>query len=303
VPVAAVAKLRQAALQGLHRIELSQVPTLLIWPGLTLALVLGATASGVALRSSGALALNAAAAAVALAIAAIALRRVLPRGYWEAAPADELRPWLRSALPLAAVGTISVAGPQVGPIVLGSIGSAESVGIYQAAAKLAEILALVLAAINTPLAPTVSRLHALGEKQRLQEVTSRAARASLLFSLPLAIAFIATNHWLLQIFGGEFTSGGTVVNILVVGQLVNAAMGPVGIVLIMTGNGRAAVRGFLLGLILDLALTSALVPIIGAEGAAIGRMADLLVWNITLGLATYRILGVNATAFRLPWRG
>src|SRR6185503_6913770 len=101
---------------------------------------------------------------------------------------------------------------------------------------------------------------------------------------------------LLRLFGGDFTSGEDAVAILALGQLFNAAMGSVGILLIMTGHERDVLASVALATLIGLGLTAALIPPMGVEGAAVGRVASLGTWNIALTVLTYRRLGIHATA-------
>jgi O-antigen/teichoic acid export membrane protein len=77
-------------------------------------------------------------------------------------------------------------------------------------------------------------------------------------------------------------------------------MGPVGIVLLMTGHASTAARGFAVGLGVELILIVALVPPLGIDGAAIAHSAAMVCWNVLLAVATVRLLSVNPTAFPLP---
>ena len=94
-----------------------------------------------------------------------------------------------------------------------------------------------------PFAPLVARMHAKGEISGLEHGAERIAQATVLASLPIAVFFLVVPGVYLGIFGGALGSGSTALRVLAVGQLFNAAAGPVGSVLIMTGNERAACWG------------------------------------------------------------
>jgi O-antigen/teichoic acid export membrane protein len=102
----------------------------------------------------------------------------------------------------------------------------------------------------------------------------------------------------LGIFGASFDTGATALTILALGQLVNAAAGPAGNVLIMTGHERAAVRGMGAGLFANFVLGILLIPPLGVTGGAIAFTSSLVLWNTVLMLLARSRVGINVTAFR-----
>lgn len=105
-------------------------------------------------------------------------------------------------------------------------------------------------------------------------------------------------HLYLDLFGASFQMGATALVILALGQFVNAAAGPSGNVLIMTGQERIAVRGVAAGLLANIVLAVALVPPLGVTGGAIAFASSLVLWNTVLVVLARRLVGVNVTAFR-----
>ena len=154
----------------------------------------------------------------------------------------------------------------------------------------------MLLAVNAPLAPHAAQLYAAGRMAELQQTVTRAAKAILLFTTPLVLVLLVFGEPLLRLFGGEFTGGEDALAILALGQLFNAAMGSVGILLIMTGHERDVLASVGVATFVGVALTAALIPPLGVEGAAIGRVTSLAVWNVVLAVITYRRLGIQATA-------
>jgi O-antigen/teichoic acid export membrane protein len=298
VPLLALTLVRQGALQGLRHVELSFVPEQIIFPGLFLAMALAAWGWGVGhLSAVAAISFNLVAGAIAFACGVELLRRRLPREAKSAPRMPRSPEWLPSAVPFAVIGIITTAGTYLGVVILGSLANAHAVGLYQLASRLADIPAFALAAITASLAPLISRMQTLGRTGELQPVITRTARASLLFTAPVVALMVVFRHQLLELVGGGFGGSASVLSILVLGQLVNSAMGPVGVVLLMTGHERVAAVGFGVGLAANLALGLALVPVMGADGAAVARVAGLVLWNVGLAVATKRILGINATVF------
>jgi O-antigen/teichoic acid export membrane protein len=183
-------------------------------------------------------------------------------------------------------------------LMVGTIDGPRAAGVYTVVQKGAEVIVILLYATNMPLAPAVARLYARGDRQDLEHTTERMARATLLVSAPVAIAFMVFPHIYLDLFGASFQTGATALVILALGQLINAAAGPSGNVLLMTGQERIAVRGVAAGLLVNVVLAVVLVPPLGVTGGAIAFASGLALWNTVLVVLARRLVGVNVTAFR-----
>jgi O-antigen/teichoic acid export membrane protein len=107
---------------------------------------------------------------------------------------------------------------------------------------------------------------------------------------------IIGSQWFLLLFGRDFTGGQTPLTILCIGQLVNAAMGSVGYLLIMTGHGRDAAVGIAAGAGVNLLLSALLIPHWGVNGAAAASAIGLIVWNVVLAVFVWKRIGILTTA-------
>jgi O-antigen/teichoic acid export membrane protein len=92
---------------------------------------------------------------------------------------------------------------------------------------------------------------------------------------------IGTGRWLLTtVFGAAFSSGTTSLAILAAGQLINAATGPVGVLLNMTGRERKTARGHAVALGVQLVSGVVLIPRWGVEGAAAATALSVAARNL-----------------------
>src|ERR1700682_2585674 len=191
-----------------------------------------------------------------------------------------------------------MANNYVATLMVGTLDGSRAAGVYSVVQKGAEVIILVLLATNMPLAPAIARLHARKDWQGLEHTTEHMARATLLVSFPIAVAFMVFPHLYLDLFGASFQTGATALMILALGQLINATAGPAGNVLLMTGHERIAVRGVVAGLVANVVLAIVLVPPLGVTGGAIAFASSLVLWNTALVVLARRHVGVNVTAFR-----
>jgi O-antigen/teichoic acid export membrane protein len=227
------------------------------------------------------------------------LRKALPEQVRSASPRYEMSTWIAAALPMMLIGGIWQVNGYVSTIAVGTIGGARDAGIYSAVEKGGEFIVLLLVAANMPFAPLVARMRAKGDLAGMQHGAERIAQATAIAAFPIALAFVVFPGVYLGIFGGSFGSGATALRILAVGQLFNAAAGPVGTVLIMTGQERAACWGIGAGLLTTIVLSIALIPSLGVTGAAIADAVSFVVWNLSLNVLCRKRVMVNATALPL----
>lgn len=302
IPLFALVLVAQGTLLGLGRTARALAPAMLVRQVTFTALVAAAVLAG-GLSAAGAVGLQAAAAAVATVAAAVLLRRALAAQAVPPATADgdgvgpAPREWLRSSLPMGATAMLLIIEPQIGLLVLGAVSDTAETGIYAAAFQCTAPFALLLAVGRLPLGPVVARLRAAGERERLQRGLRVATRGAAAMGAVLAAILLVVPGPVLSLFGSEFTDGTAALRLLAVAMLVNLLCAFNGMVLIMAGQERAAMRTTIACFALDVVLCLALVPSLGATGAAIAVLASIVTRNVANSLATRRLLGIDSTVF------
>lgn len=121
----------------------------------------------------------------------------------------------------------------------------------------------------------------------------------IMFAAPVLLLFIVAPSWVMGLFGPEFTTGGTVLLVLALGQFINVATGSVGFVLIMTGNERLARNNTVIAATVSLVLNVLLIPRLGALGAAIATAASIASLNLSAAYLVKRQLGILTIPLRL----
>jgi O-antigen/teichoic acid export membrane protein len=286
-------------MQAIGRVVSGQLPEYLIRP---LLIILGICAlkligDGV-LSPTTALGINVAALAIACTTGVVLLLRALPVDLRSIQPVYATREWLRGSLPMMLINGVWLLNNYVGTLTTGTLRGPSAAGVYSVVQNSAAVIVLFLVAANMPLAPVVARLYARGARQELEHTTERVASAGLLVSAPVCFAFAAFPGVFLGVFGSSFRVGATALTIIALSQLVNAAAGPAGNVLIMTGHELVAVRAVGAGVLANLLLAIVLVPPLGVTGGAIAFAVSLVLWNVALVVIARRLIGINVTAFR-----
>ncbi|MEX0729493.1 MAG: flippase [Aquisalimonadaceae bacterium] len=301
VPLVALGNLRGAALKGLRRVVLGQLPQNILRPGLLILFLMAVLVlfPSAPFTPAHAMALHAVAAVIAFGVGAWIL--------WNARP-NELknrplpvyipREWFGAAFPLALIAGIHLINQHTDILMIGIFCSMEEVGIYKVVVTGATLVAFGLQAVNVMVAPYFARLHTQGELVKLQRLVTLSARAILALAIPVVALFLFKGDVVLGlVFGEEYAVGHSALAILALGQLVNAATGSVGTLLNMTGHERDTMRGLAVAAVANVLLNLALIPAFGIVGAAFATAISLVLWNFLLWWFVRNRLGIESMAF------
>jgi len=299
LPLIALRRTAMGVLRGMQHVVKSQAIESLYRPALTL-LGVGILFTLIpSMRTpQHAMAIHLAAAAVALLIAAVLLYRYIPHSVYASTPQYKTGQWLSSAIPLTLFGATNIINNQTDILMLGIFRPTVEVGIYSVAMHGATLVAFGLATANAVIAPQLARFYAQGDQVRLQKLLTASGRVIFLVALPIALVFIIAGGTLAGwIFGAEFAQSHMPLAILAFGQLVNASMGAVVILLNMTGHERDVVRIFLITGGVNVVLNLLLIPLLGMEGAACATAFSLTLNRIMLYRVVRNRIGINSIIF------
>lgn len=285
VPLIGLGNIRGAALRGLRLVVHGRLPAEIVRPGLFVALVGGAWFGlPVTLGPAEVMGLHGVAAALALAGAMVLLRRARPGGLdGSLHPRIEHRAWLGSAFPLMMAAGLQLLNNNSDLLMLGWLGNATDVGIYNVVIKGAALVIFGLQVANMVFTPYFARLHAEGDYVRLRAVARVGVRLTLVIALPVAAVFVLFAEDILRsVFGESFTPGALPLAVLAAGQLVNAASGAQGVLLAMTGHERDVAKAVGFGALANVILNAILIPPFGMTGAATASVVAMSIYSIIL---------------------
>jgi O-antigen/teichoic acid export membrane protein/Mrp family chromosome partitioning ATPase len=174
-------------------------------------------------------------------------------------------------------------------ILLGMFRSSDEVGVYNVATRLVVLATFVMAPITSAFAPRIADLHHRGRSDTLRHTYQVATGWIVRLSLPAFVAILAVPRDLLGVFGPGFRVGAAVTMILAAGKLIDAATGPCGMMLNMTGRPAWNMADNIAVLVSNVALNLLLIPRYGLVGSAVA-------WAVSLGL-------VNVARVSQVWKG
>lgn len=298
VPLAGLTQLRQSAVRGLHRIILGQISDGLAIPLILLAIMatlyFGFSAS---LSPVQAAAIGLAVGLVGFGIGEYLLLRLLPAPVPRARPSIRPRYWLGSAIPMLFISGIELINAQTDILMLGSMVGKEAVGLYSVAARSAALVIFVWGSVNMVLGPLIAKMYDDGEMLRLKVIVHQSAFIIFFFSALVCLGLFLFSEEFLGLYGQAFIGGDIALKILLIGNLVNALAGSVGLILKMTGFERDVLWTGVLAAVANIALNAILIPPYGIAGAATATTISISIWPIAAAIIVYRRTGINATIF------
>lgn len=299
LPASALLFALAGALRGLRHVALANVVQQILRPSVMVAAVSTAFALVAAWRTpSTAMAVQAGGALAAALVAAVLVWRCLPQSARHGPVNIEARYLLAAMLPLVLSNASTVVMNQTDVILLSTLGTDTETGLYRVAVQGSNFVSFGLVAANRVVAPYFSRFYGTGDTDRLQRLLTLSARATAAASLPLALAFILAGGSLASwVFGAEFAGSHAPLAILAVGQLINASVGSVGMVLDMAGHERTVARTLLSAALANVVLNLVLIPPFGMVGAALATASSIASWNVAMAVHVRRKLGLTPTPF------
>jgi len=299
VPLISLGELRGAALRGLNRIVLGQLPEQVLLPGLFLLFViLTAFIFSKDITPSLAMLLQVISALLAFIIGALLLIRAMPKNVNGAKSEFESTRWLSSTFSLAMISGMQLINKWISIVILGFFVAPAEIGIYRVAVQMSILADFGLQVVNPVIAPQIARLFALGDMKRLQQLATSSARVVLFFNLSVTAGYLLLGHQFINLFFGlDFSSSYNALLILLVGQFINSFAGSVAFLLNMTGNEKQTLRARVITTLVNVALNFLLAPFLGIMGAAISTSVSIILWNFLLWRLVRKILNINSLAF------
>lgn len=216
----------------------------------------------------------------------------------KAASEGTFKSYLVLSIPLFVIGFGFQLLNQMDTLMLGHFVSEREVGIYSVAFKVSAFVLIGLEILLPIVAPLFSQFRETSDHASI-ETLFRAATKWLCYSALLIFVYIAVFRvQLMQVFGKGFTVGSTVLLILAAGQLVNAATGPTGVLLTMTGKQKWELGNTISTVAVNFFLNLLLIPKMGMTGAAAATALSLAIINGLKLVQVYRLFGLYAYNLR-----
>lgn len=164
----------------------------------------------------------------------------------------------------------------------------EEIGIFNVSYKVGGLVMLSMTAFGMIFMPTISGLFAQRDKATISGIFKTVTKWIFTFSLVIVALVTAYHETILSIFGEVFTTGSTVLMVIMAGELINASTGLSGTTILMSGRSKVVLVNALAQLAVIVALAWWLTPVYGSVGTAIAYAVSLLLLNVARVIELYR---------------
>ncbi|MEM7204909.1 MAG: oligosaccharide flippase family protein [Planctomycetota bacterium] len=196
------------------------------------------------------------------------------------------------AVPMLVTDLVGVLGVALAVIVVESYRGTVEVASYRAVVPVAGLILVVLQSFRFLFMPLASRLHARGADVEVGELYWRTTLWIAVLSFPVfAVCFMLAEPAVWLLFGERYAGSAELLALLSVGFYCNSALGLNSDSLQACGRMRFLVGVSLTALAVRCVLLFALVPSLGAFGAAISTALTAVVHNVLNQLGVLRVCG------------
>jgi O-antigen/teichoic acid export membrane protein len=186
----------------------------------------------------------------------------------------------RFAAPRGVAALFNVTLFRLDTLLVGALQSPGQAGIYTSATRFIVLGFIALTAVQQVIAPQISEMLAVADRDRAEAVYGVATQWLMLMSWPVYLTGSVFAPVLLRVFGPEYAAGQTALTILALASMVNMATGPCSVVLVMGGKSTWSLVNSTVALGLNVALNLLLIPRYGMNGAAAAWGVAMIVNNL-----------------------
>jgi O-antigen/teichoic acid export membrane protein len=208
---------------------------------------------------------------------------------------------LREALPFLFINLCITLGAQADTVLLSLFLSEYEVGLYRGALTIVTAVLLLPEAFRVAVLPTMARLYS-ESYQAFVRMYQRFSFYLVLIALPISgVIFVLADFILNWLYGQAFAVGAVVLRILCFSFLFNFLVVPNARALIILKRQDIAAKAQGIATLVGLGATLVLTPLFSMEGAAIARVASVLV----LFFGCYQYISKHVSRFsigRNVWR-
>jgi O-antigen/teichoic acid export membrane protein len=205
------------------------------------------------------------------------------------------RSW-RFGLAVWAAGLLGFSALRVDMFLLGGMKNAAAVGVYSVAVTFAELLWFVPNALGNVLSPKVA-----AEQEGSWDLTLRLSRILWVFVLCAAVVVaLVAIPTIPLLFGREFAAASLPLLFLIPGVVATAAANPVSAHLMGTGRPVFGAAAAAVNLTVNVVANLALIPVLGASGAALASTLSYSASAVVLLVVFKRLNSVPLRQMLVP---
>jgi len=169
---------------------------------------------------------------------------------------------------------------QVLTVMLGSLATITTSGVFSAADRIAGVLFSVVSSLNQVYTPLASDLYLQGRTDEWAVTYRSATKWTYTLGAPLLAFIMVFPSEILAVYGDAFREGASALTVLAIGMLFHFGTGPVTVTLVVIGRPRLALIDYLIVIAIELGLGVWLIPRYGLIGGAIAKAVGTAANNV-----------------------
>lgn len=183
------------------------------------------------------------------------------------------------SLPMWLSDMITASRGNIQTLLLGSLNTVFTVGIFSVANQLNLFADLVQTSVTTAVRPIIVEVHDHHNREQMGKLYQTVSKWLFAFNFPVFLTIVLFPSQILSIFGKSFTAGATALVLLSWASVIDAVTGMCGAILDMTGYTKLKLINAILRLGAVLLLSGLLIPAYGMVGAAIAALVGEIIVN------------------------
>jgi O-antigen/teichoic acid export membrane protein len=296
VPLMALTILVSAQLRAFDRLVAGQSLEIVVRPAATSMIVFLFFFLHSTLNPVEAMAASTCGAAICVLLGYTWLAREVPPGVRGLRPTAQAAHWLKPAAPLALTDLLRTLDGTYAVMIMGALTTASETGVFRVAASSVVIVGMPLSVLHNVVPPTLARLHATGEKDKLQIVLTASACATFAMALVGALGMFLVGKWLITtLFGAEYEGAWQPVLLLTAGLAVAGFFGVANYMLAMSGGERQLAGCYAASVAVSVLTAIPLALTWGASGVALAAVVGSLVNNLWAWHHVRRTTGLDSS--------
>ncbi|PSP77002.1 hypothetical protein BRC81_11725 [Halobacteriales archaeon QS_1_68_20] len=207
---------------------------------------------------------------------------------------DSIRDLWSFSWPLAIRTSLVTLMTNLDVLMIGFFLESTMVGFYRSVQPLRQVTLFVLQSFVFLFLPLATEYYTRTELDELRELYRVSSKWIALLTLPPVLVFsLFAPDVVRTILHPEYLPGAAALSVLTAGLFFNALVGPNGAMLKAVDRPRIEMFAAILGVVTNLALNVALIPVLGIVGAAVATVVGYFVFNVAEVVAIYRIVGTH----------
>lgn len=175
-------------------------------------------------------------------------------------------------------------------IMLTMLANLTDVAEYRVAAQLSQFVVLANIALTAYFAPRIAAAYQTDDHVEIRRIVKFNRFWSGAFAFGASAIFFAVGPWAVPFFfGNDYAPVYSLTLILIAGHFLNVAMGPLGILLNMTGHQNYTLIASIISLTVNVVLNYILIRYWGVQGAAVATAVSLMISKSTTVIFVYRL--------------